>query len=153
MSLLPGTAMKYIATLDSFLSFIHNCQYTPQKTYTKADLRALTPHRVLSWMNLKAFGVIDAPKNDANNPMFARSNSLAFWGKAILFFMPNRLIPWYSGRNEGNPTRSIEINNLIKRVKKKEVRKQGAASQSKRAITEDEYQTMQNIFRNQEDRN
>jgi hypothetical protein len=50
-----------------------------------------------------------------------RSNSLAIWKKAISFFMPNCLIPWYSGRNEGNPTRSIETNNLIKRVKKKEV--------------------------------
>lgn len=130
---LQGTAVMNKATVDSFLSFVHNRQYTLQKTYTKAELRALTPQHVLQWMNLKAFGVIDPP-NDAN-PTFARSNSLAFWKKAISFFMPNRLIPWYSGRNEGNPTRSIEINNLIKRVKKKEVRKQGAASQSRRAIT------------------
>ena len=145
---LQGTAVKYKATLDSLLSFVHNRQYTHEKTYTKAELRALTPQHVLQWMNLKAFGVIDPP-NDAN-PTFARSNSLAFWKKAISFFMPNRLIPWFSGRNEGNPTRSIEINNLIKRVKKKEVRKQGAASQSRRAITEVEYRTMQNVFLNQD---
>jgi hypothetical protein len=50
--------------------------------------------------------------------------------KRFLFFHPNRLMDWSSGRNEGNPTRSIEINNLIKRVKKKEVRKQGVASQT-----------------------
>jgi hypothetical protein len=96
-------------------------------------------------MNLKAFGVSDPP-NDAN-PTFARSNSLAFWKKAISFLMPNRLIPWYTGRNEGNPTRSIEINNLIMRVKKKEVQKQGAASQSRRAIAEDEYRTSRIYFK------
>jgi hypothetical protein len=49
---------------------------------------------------------------------------------------------WTSGRNEENPTRSIEVNNLIKRVKKKEVRKQGVASQCRRAITEVEFRTM-----------
>ena len=81
------------------------------------------------------------PPADAN-PTLARSNSLAFWKKAISFFMPNRLIPWVSGRNKGNPTRSIEINNLIKRVKKKEVWKQGVASQCRRGITEDEFWKM-----------
>jgi hypothetical protein len=63
-------------------------------------------------MNIKRFGVADPPK-DAN-PMSARSISLAFWKKAISFFMPNHLIVWTSGRNEGNPTRSIDVNNLIK---------------------------------------
>jgi hypothetical protein len=101
-------------------------------------------------MNLKAFGVTDPPV-DAN-PTLARSNSLAFWKKAISFFMPNRLIAWTSGRNEGNPTRSIDVNNLIKRVKKKEVRKQGVASQCRRAITEAEFRTMQKILQNH-DRN
>ena len=60
--------------------------------------------------------------------------------------MPNRLIVWTSGRNEGNPTRSIDVNNLIKRVKKKEVRKQGVASQCRRAITEAEFRAMQKIL-------
>ena len=117
---LQGAALKYKPTLDSFISFVHNRgPYTREKTYSKGELRALTPQNVLLWMNLKTFGVVDPPA-DAN-PTLARSNSLAFWKKAISFFMPNRLIPWVLGRNKGNPTRSIEINNLIKRVKKKEV--------------------------------
>jgi hypothetical protein len=73
---LQGTAVKYKAMLDSFLSFVHNRQYTHQKMYTKGELRALSPQHVLQWMNLKAVGVIDPP-NDAN-PTFARINSLAF---------------------------------------------------------------------------
>jgi hypothetical protein len=78
--LLQGTSEKYKATLDSFLSFVHSRKYPRQKTYTKAELRALTPQHVLWWwMNLKAFGVIDPP-NDAN-PTFARSISLSFWKK------------------------------------------------------------------------
>ena len=39
-----------------------------------------------------------------------------------------------------------QINNLIKRVKKKEVRKQGVASQTRRAITELEFCTLHTVF-------
>jgi hypothetical protein len=101
-------------------------------------------------MNQKAFGVTD-PALDAN-PTLARANLLEYWKKALSFFMPNRLIVWVLGRNEGNPTRSIEVNNLIKRVRKKEVRKQGVAPQCRRAMTEAEFRTMQNILRNHDGR-
>ena len=142
---LQGVAARYKSTLDNLLSFVHNTpQYPINKTYTKGELRALTPENVLHWMNVKTFGVADPPL-DAN-PISARSNSLAFWKKAISFFMPNRLSVWTSGRNEGNPTRSIDVNNLIKRVKKKEVRKQGVVSRCRRAITEAEFRKMQNIL-------
>jgi hypothetical protein len=42
--------------------------------------------------------------------------------------MPNGLVSWNKLNNVGNPTKSIEINDLIKAVKKTEVRKQGKAS-------------------------
>jgi hypothetical protein len=56
--------------------------------------------------------------------------------------MPNRLIPWSTSRSEGNPTRSNEINDLLKRVKRKEVRKQGVSPKCRRAITEREYRLL-----------
>ncbi len=86
---------------------------------------------------MKAFGVPDPP-SDAN-PTFARSNLLAYWKKAISFFMPDRLVVWVSGRYEGNPTWSIEVNSLVKRIKKKDVRKQGVLSKAKRPLTEDKF--------------
>ena len=39
------------------------------------------------------------------------------------------------------------MNGLIKRVKKKEVRKQGADSIARRALTEKEYRMLQRIFK------
>jgi hypothetical protein len=114
---LQGVAINYKPTLDSLLSFVHGHVYSRAQTYTNGELRALTPQDVVRWMNLRAFGSPDPP-SDAN-PTLARSASLAYWKKAISFFMPNRLIVWVSGRNEGNPTRSIEVNSLIKRIKKR----------------------------------
>ena len=146
---LQGVAVQYKVTLDHLMSFVHGIDYGRDHTYTKGELRALTPLDVLRWMNVKTFGDPD-PAVDAN-PTSARSNSLEYYKKAISHFMPNRLIAWVSGRNEGNPTRSVEINNLIKRVRKKEVRKQGVAPQCRRPMTETEFRTMQNILQNQHD--
>jgi hypothetical protein len=115
---LQGVTKQYKGTLDSLMSFEHGRVYGSGKTYTKGELRALTPKDVVCWMNLKSFGITDPP-SDAN-PTLARSNILAYWKKASSFFMPNRLIVWVLGRNERNPSR--KVNSLIKRVKKKEVR-------------------------------
>ena len=43
---------------------------------------------------------------------------------------------------------SSDVNNLIRRVKKKEVRKQGVLSKAKRPLTEAEFRKMQNILQN-----
>ncbi len=114
---LQGVAVQLKSALDSLLLFVHNSSYERTKTYTntKGELRALTPDDAVRWMNVKAFGVPDSP-SDAN-PTFARSNLLAYWMKAISSFMPDRLVVWLSGCNEGNPTRTIEVNSLIKRIK------------------------------------
>jgi hypothetical protein len=78
---------------------------------------------------------------------------LDFYKKAISHFMPNRLIAYVSGCNEGNPTQSIEINYLIKQVCNKEVRKQSVAPQCRHPTTETEFQTMQNILQNRHEHN
>jgi hypothetical protein len=78
------------------------------------------------------------------------------------------VIPWHFGKKQSSsfcqiallpgirvgmkaiPQEALKSTNLIKRVKKKEVQKQGAVSESRRAITEDESWTMQNLFLNQD---
>jgi hypothetical protein len=73
----------------------------------------------------------DTPERDPDaNPTQARSSSLHYWRKVISYYMLNCLIPWYAVNGQENPTRSIEVNTLIKKVKKKEVRKQGVVSKA-----------------------
>ena len=73
-------------------------------------------------------------------PILGRSSSLQYYKKAISHFMPDKLSPWNVCRQEGNPTRSVVVNNLIKLVKKKEVRKQGKKSQARSPFTKKEYE-------------
>ena len=56
-----------------------------------------------------------------DTPIHARSSTLEFAKKAISSFQPNHLIPWNEQSRTGNPTRSPLVNDLIKRIKKKEV--------------------------------
>ena len=57
--------------------------------------------------------------------------------------MPNKPTPWNEIANQGNPTRSTAINQLIHDVKKKEVHNQGA----RRLLTTVKYRRMQSILK------
>ena len=87
---------------------------------------------------MKSYGK-ESPNLSIDMPTEGRSSSLEFAKKSISYFMPNRLLPWNEQTRTGNPTRSVLVNNLIKEVKKKEVRKQGKASNARRPMKMDEY--------------
>jgi hypothetical protein len=138
-------AAIYKPTLVSMMSYLDSVQYDKDHTFTDVQLGLVTAADVLRWMNVKTFGIPDPPL-DAN-PTLARSNSIKYWKKALSFFMPNRLMAWNRLTNQGNPTRSIEINDLIKRVKKKEVCKQGVPSSARRPMKEREFRRLHYILR------
>ena len=129
------------------MSFVHNrpvgSEYSPDHVHAMEVLAAITPNDVLRYMNLRTFGTTE-PARDAN-PTSARANTLAMDKKAISFFMPNR-DTWSMTRAEGNPTRSALVNSLIKRVKKKEARKQGVDSQTKRPMLGQEFVVMHDLL-------
>jgi hypothetical protein len=50
---------------------------------------------------------------------------LEFVKKTISSFMPNRNVQWNVESQTGNPTMSLAVNDLIKKIKKAEVRKLG----------------------------
>jgi hypothetical protein len=93
--------------------------------FSNDELFQLTPEHLCAYMCTYAFGTATPGADDS--PTFARSSTLEVAKKAILsyYYMPNRLMPWNSQMRTGNPTRSTEVNDIIKRIKKKEVRKEG----------------------------
>jgi hypothetical protein len=72
---------------------------------------------------MKCYGTPNPREND--RPTEGRSSSAEFIKKAISHFMPNRLMGWNERAREGNPTRSVKVNELLKKIKKQEVRKLG----------------------------
>ena len=53
--------------------------------------------------------------------------------------MPNKNTQWCVALNSGNPTRSTLVNNLIKDIKQKEVRKEGKVLMARRPLEIDEF--------------
>jgi hypothetical protein len=76
-----------------------------------------------------------------------RANTVAFWKKAISFYMPDRLHGWRTGSNDGNPTKCAEVNDFVKYLRKLEARKQGAESKTRRPMEEREFRRLHEVFK------
>ena len=92
---------------------------------------------------MKVFGT-PTPGPDAN-PM-VRSTAVLHWKKCISSFMCDRRSQWSTHREEGNPTRSDPINDLVSYIKRKEVRQEGAPSQARRPCKEGEVRQILAFF-------
>ena len=141
----PKSARSYFTHLCQCLSLKDGIHYGKSHVFSKTHLLLLTPSDVCKYFNLKVFGCAN-PDEDATSKL-GRSSSLMFYKKAISYFMPNKLIGWNVETNSGNPTKSIEVNALIKKVQKMEVRKQGKSSQATRALTIDEIKFVMQMLR------
>ena len=56
------------------------------------------------------------------------------YNKAISFFVPRQTQPWDNITRIGIPIRCAQVNGVVKKVHKFEVRKQGADAQSRRPL-------------------
>ena len=115
----PPSNKSYQSTLVAFMSFFCNVPFNRTHLFSADDLNTASPQDIIRWMNEKASGEENPP--DSANPLYARSLSFKIWKKALSFYMPNRLLQWNTISNSGNPTKSTNVNDLIKRVKKTEV--------------------------------
>ena len=68
-----------------------------------------------------------------------RSTSLDYAKKALSHFMPDRNDKWNHKAQSGNPTQATEVNDVIKYIRRLEVRHQGKPSQARLAFTAKEY--------------
>ena len=71
--------------------------YSIEREYTDDGKRQVTPEELVRWLNLRTFGVPNPGPDDESIRPLVRANTLAFWKKAISFYMPDRLHGWRSG--------------------------------------------------------
>ena len=128
----------YKASLVGLWNMHHGTSYTLEHEFTNNQLFSITPEQVVRFMCLKVYG-LQLPNFETDIPTKGRSSSLEFSKKAISYFMPNKLLAWNKQTHSWNPTKSLLVNNLIKRAKKSEVRKQGKASNTRRPMKMDEF--------------
>lgn len=135
----------YKRELHHFMSFLGRSVELESPNFTANDLLDVVPEDLVRYLNLKAYGEeYPAP---GSLPTYARSNTLKAMKKMLSSFMPRRMIQWDDIRREGNPTKSIAVNEVIKKVMKHEVRKQGVESCARRPMEFDEYINALEIIR------
>jgi hypothetical protein len=119
------------------MPFVDGVDYDTSASFSKEQLLAITANQVAAYLNLKAYGTPTPGPSD--RPIHGRSNSLAFQKKAISHFMPLRSMQWDDIYERGNPTRSSAVNDVITKVKKYEVRREGVTSAARRPLEWEEF--------------
>ena len=109
----------------------------------------MTPMDVTRWLCVKCYGTEEPGPED--RPINCRSTSLEVYKKSVSWYMVNRIACWDRIHKSGNPTKSVEVNDLIKQVKREEVRKRGKPPSTKRALTQAEFQAILVYFFEQND--
>lgn len=141
---------SYKTTLVHMMSYLDGHAYDKAHEFSQERLGQLTPPDLMRWLNYQVFDVPDPPQGHNLNPTI-RCNSVKYWKKALSSFMPNRLMAWNELNGVGNPTRSRALNDLIKYIKKKEARGQGAPTKTRRSIKEGEYDRVLELLKEKDD--
>ena len=131
---------RYRRLLVRLMWSITGINYADDHVFSQEELLNVTPDDIVAFFNLLVFGDKVPPPNA--QPTGGRSNTLAFHKKAISHFMPRRGMQWDDVDMRGNPTRSTAVNNLLKAVKKAEVRHQGKASEARRHLEWTEFKNI-----------
>jgi hypothetical protein len=118
---------EYYKYLLEFKSYKGGCHYGRDSSFTNRQLLEITPTQIECWMKLKVFGTPN-PGCDAE-PTLGRSSSLEFYKKALSYYMPDKIHNWSVRDQKGNPTRSEQINALIKKVKNWKYERKGSLLQ------------------------
>ena len=94
------------------MSYLDGTQYTANHEFDQARLGELTPHDLMRFFNHFTFGT-ETPADNATP--IVRHTSIEFMKKALSYFMPNKNMVWNELALCGNPTKSKELNALIKK--------------------------------------
>jgi Transcriptional activator of glycolytic enzymes len=136
----------YQPVMVEFMSFLHGAEeYPDDAVFTRDQLLEIKPVDVKRYLCMKAYNDPDPDINNGARPTNGRSDSLYYAKKALSKYMPYRTANWVNG--QGNPTKSDLVNDMIKQVKKFEVRGEGAASNAKRPLKQSEFRKTLQLFR------
>ena len=141
----------YQPYMVELMSWFHVVQYEADKRFTREELLELTPLTIKRWFKDITYGDPEYNTDEVERPenVYLRSSSLEMRKKAVSFFMPNKAAPWVNG--QGNPTRSGQVNDVIRTLKKYEVRGVAVESQDKRPLTQPEFLKTLDILKGVED--
>ena len=88
--------------------------YENDHRFNQEDLYRITGDEVYQYCCLLSFGAEYPCEEDVP---ISRSSTVEFIKKALSYYMSNMLLAWNEETKVGNPTRSVDLNDLIKSIK------------------------------------
>lgn len=138
---MAGAAYK--SQFFAFMFFLDGTTYSPSDhiAFSQERLLEITDLNVANFLTFKAYGPNLFPEEGPDEfPItITRSSTLAFYKKAILSYMPCQRQQWDKITGQGSPTKSAAAQQVIKDLKKREVRGSAVLLQARRAIDWDEF--------------
>jgi hypothetical protein len=120
----PTKQETYSGHIAKFMNFLNDTNHSNDHQYSDEELIQLTPNHIIKFFQFKVFKILDdQPINKATDRATGWRAILEAYKRSISYFMPNRIPSWDQMSQNGNPTKSTDINDFIKLVKKLEVRK------------------------------
>ena len=147
----PSTKERHHSNMRRFLDSKEERAKNKQNVYTKdatwSDefIYALKPEHVVAYMKLRAYGDSKADV-ETMRPTFCRHKTLQQIKSGISFFHPEKTAEWSVRRGVGNPTRSVVVRELLKKVQQAEVAGNGAKSQERGPFVEEEFEQIIRLF-------
>ena len=133
----------YKSNFFAFMSFLDGMTYSPQDdiTFSQERILEITDLDVANFLTFKAYGPNLFPEEgpDEFPVALTRASTLAFYKKAISSYMTRQRQQWDEITGQGNPTKSAAVNEIIKALKKREVRGDAVPSSARRAIDWNEF--------------
>ena len=128
------------------MSWLYKEELPDNTMFQPDEFRPVTPLHVVQWMRLRCFGSMFP--NEKQKPIHWRHASLKQAKKSLSYYMPHKAASWnpMAEPPSGNPTKSKEVNDLIKVVKQFECRGQGRKPQVNRPLEMSEYRCVMDIF-------
>jgi hypothetical protein len=129
----------YSKHLVALMNFLHpEAGYTNDTVFPLDLLAHITSSDIARWLKLRAYGDPDPDPNA--HPLAGRANSIKFYKKALSYYMVNKLTAWNEVTSCGNPTKSARVNQLIREIKRAEVRRLGKKTLARRALEPSEFE-------------
>lgn len=135
----------YKKRLVNLFEFLDDQQYSLETVFPEHKLLSLKPEDIARFLNKLAYNKMNPGEED--HPTFCRANTLLAAKRQISSFMPRKSQSWDPILRIGNPTRSREVSEVIRKVKKAEARGIGLPSNRKRALLMEELLNMLHVVR------
>ena len=136
---------QYFPALLTLMCWKDGRIYAPDHEFSREELLTIHADHVYRHFKDRVYGDPDADEC-STPPLHFRLHSVLAWERNISYFMPNNRQQWNDARQEGNPTRSLQLSRLIKAIRRFQTQRHGVASSVRRPLTTGEYEQVMEAY-------